>query len=89
MVRGMAFLHRHKHAATDGANFSSRAQCSLDRRTTVSDLNNLRREKDGVVCRRRSPQFDGVFGSDRARRAILACAFHQMIRRRPVAMTIE
>ena len=85
----MAFSDRNENSATRGANFSGGAQCSLDRRTIISDLDNLRREKNGVVCRGRPAQFDAVFRGDRARRAIFACAFHQMIRCRPVAMTIE
>ena len=85
----MAFSDRNENSATRGANFSGGAQCSLDGRTVISDLDNLGREKNGVVCRGRPEQFDGVFRGDRARRAIFACAFHQMIRCRPVAMTIK
>ena len=89
MIRGMAFLHRNENSTTRGANFPGGAQCSLDGRAVISDLNNLGREKHGVLCRGRPEQFDGVFRSDRARRTIFACALHQMIRCRPVAMTIE
>jgi len=85
----MAFLHRNENSATGSANFSSSSQCSLDGRTVISDLNHLGSEKHGVVRRRRPQQFDGVFRSDCARRTIFARAFHQMIRCRPVAMTIE
>ena len=89
MMRGMAFLNCNENAATRGANFSAGAQCSLDGCAVISDLNNLGREKNGVICRGRPEQFDGVFRGDRSRRAIFACAFHQIIRCRPVAMTIE
>jgi hypothetical protein len=85
----MAFSDRNENSTTRGADFSASAQCSLDGRTVVSDLDNFRREKNGVVGRSWPEQFDGVFRGDRARRAIFACAFHQMIRCRPVAMTIE
>ena len=85
----MAFLHRDEDSPACGANFSSSSQYSLDRRTVITDLGNLRRERNGVVCRGRPQQFDGIFRGDRAWRAIFACAFHQMIRCRPVAMTIE
>ena len=89
MIRGMAFLHRDEDSPTCGANFSSSSQCSLDGRTVIRYLNNLGREKHGIVRRRWPEQFDGVFRSHCARRAIFACPFHQMIRCRPVAMTIE
>jgi len=89
MIRGMAFLHRNENSATRGANFSAGAQCSLDGRTVIRYLNNFGREKHRVVRRRRPQQFDGVFRSDCARRTIFARAFHQMIRCRPVAMTIK
>ena len=89
MIRGMAFFHCNENSAACGANFSAGTQCSLDGRTVISDLDNLRREKNGVVCRGRPDQFDGVFRGDRARRTIFARAFHQMIRCGPVAMTIE
>ena len=89
MIRGMAFLDRHKHSAACSADLSAGAQSSLDGRTVVGDLNNLGREKHGVVRRRRPQHFDGVFGSDCARRTIFARAFHQVIRCRPVAMTIQ
>ena len=51
MIRGMAFLHRDENSATCGANFSASTECSLDGCTVISDLDNLRREKNGVVCR--------------------------------------
>ena len=89
MIRGMAFLHRDEDSPACGANFSSSSQSSLDGRTVIRYLNNLGRETHGVVRRCRPQQFNGVFRSDCARRAIFACAFHQMIRCRPVAMTIE
>ena len=85
----MAFRDRNENSATRSADFSAGAQCSLDGRTVITDLDNLRREKNGVVCWGRPKQFDGVFRGDRTRRAIIARAFHQMIRCRPVAMTIE
>ncbi len=85
----MAFSDRNENSPTRGANFSGGAQCSLDGRTVITDLDNLRREKNGVIRRCRPQQFDGVFRGDRARRAIFACALHQMIRCRPVAMTIK
>jgi hypothetical protein len=53
VIGGMAFFHRHKHAPACSANLSAGAQCSLDGRTVISDLDNLRREKNGVVCRGR------------------------------------
>ena len=62
----MAFLHRNENSATGGANFSGSAQCSFDGRTVITDLDNLGREKNGVVCRGRPEQFDGVFRGDRA-----------------------
>jgi len=68
MIRGMAFLHRDEDSPTRGANFSSSSQCSLDGRTVIRYLNNLGRQKHGVVRRCRSQQFDGVFRSDCARR---------------------
>ena len=89
MIRGMAFLHRDEDSPACGADLSAGAQCSVDGRTVITDLNNLGREKHGVVRRCRPQQFDGVFRSDCARRAIFACAFHQVIRCRPVTMTIE
>ena len=89
MIRGMAFLHRDKHSATRRANFSCGTERSLDGCTVISDLNDLGREKDRIFRRSRPQQFDGVFRSDSARRPIIAGAFHQMIRCRPVAMTIE
>jgi len=85
----MPFSNRDENSATRRANFSAGAQCSLDGRTVISDLDNLRSEKYGVVRWCRPQQFDGVFRSDCAGRAIFARAFHQMIRCRPVAMTIE
>lgn len=89
MIRGMAFLHRDENSAARSTNFSAGAQCPLDGRTVIGYLNNLGREKHGVVRRGRPEQLDGVLRSDCARRSIFACAFHQMIRCRPVAMTIE
>ena len=89
MIRGMAFLHRDEDPTACGANFSSSSQRSLDGRTVIRYLNNLGREKHGIVRRRWPEQFDGVFRSDCARRAIFACAFHQMICGRLVAMSIE
>src|SRR3954447_3729734 len=89
MIRGMTFFHRDEDSLACGANFFAGAQCSLDGRTVTSDLNNPGREKDRVVRWCRPQQFDGVLRSDRARRAIIACTLHQMIRRRPVAMAIE
>ena len=41
MVRGMAFVHRDKHSATRGANFSCSTQRPLDRRAVIRDLDNL------------------------------------------------
>jgi hypothetical protein len=89
MVRGMAFLHRNENSAACGANFSASTECSFDGCTVITNLHNLGREKNGVVRRCRPQQFDGVFCGDCARRATFACAFHQMIGCRPVAMTIE
>ena len=89
MIRRVAFFHRHKQSPACSANLSAGAQCSVDGRTVISDLNNLGREKHGVVRRCRPQQFDGVFRSDRARWAIIACAFHQVVRCRPVAVAIE
>jgi len=85
----MAFFHRHEHSPACGANLAAGAQCALDGRTVISDLNNLGREKDEVVRRCRSQHFDGVLRSDCARRAIFPCTFHQVIRCRPVAMAVE
>jgi len=89
MVRGMAFLHRDENSAARSTNFSAGAQCALNGCTVIGYLNNLGREKHGVVRWGRPQQLDGVFRSDCARRPIFACAFHQMIRCCPVAMAIE
>jgi len=89
MVRRMAFFHGNENSTARGANFSSSSQCSFDGRTVVSDLNNPGGEIHGVVRRCRSHHLDGVFRSNCAGRAIFTCVFHQMVSRRPVAMTIE
>lgn len=89
MIRGMAFSDRNENSATRSANFSSGTQCSVNGRTVIGDLNDLGREKHGVVRGCRPQQVDRVLRSDCARRAIFACAFHQVVCCCPVAMAIE
>ena len=85
----MAFFHRDKNSAARGANFSAGAQCSLDGRAVIRQIDNSGGQKDRIARRSWSEQFDGVFRGHGAWRAILFCALHQMIGCRPVAMTIE
>ena len=85
----MAFLHRDKNSATNGADFSAGAQCPLDGRAIIRQIHNSGRKKHRIVRRSWSQQFDRIFRSDRAWRAILVCTFHQMISRCPVAVAIE
>jgi hypothetical protein len=58
MVRWMAFLHGDENAATCGTEFSAGSQRSFDGCAIISDLDNLRGQKDGIVCGRRPQQFD-------------------------------
>ena len=85
----MTFLHRDKDSATNGADFSPGAQCSLDGRTIIRQIHNVGGKKYGIVRRSWPQQFDRIFRSDRAWRPILVCTFHQMISRCPVAVAIE
>ena len=89
MIRGMTFFHGDKNSATSGADFSSSSQGALDSRAVIGDLHNPGREKNRIVRGSWPQHFDGVLRSDRAGRPIPASAFHQVIRCRPVAMTIE
>jgi hypothetical protein len=89
MVRWMALFHRDENAATCGTEFSAGSQRSFNSRAIIGDLDNLCGQKDGIVCGRWSQQFDCIFGGDCARRTVIACAFHQMIRCRPITMAIE
>jgi hypothetical protein len=41
MIRGMAFSDRNENSATGSADFSASAQCALDGRTVIGDLDNL------------------------------------------------
>ena len=89
MIRGVAFFHCDKNSATGGAKFSASTQCSLNNRAIIRQIDNSGGQKDRIARRRWSEQFDGVFRSDGAWRALLICALHQMIGCRPVAMTVE
>src|SRR5216684_974756 len=89
VVRGMAFFHRDKNAATCGTDFSFGNQRSFNSRAVIRDIDSLGGEKNWIVRRCWPQQFDCVFRSDCARRAVIACAFHQMIRCRPITMAIE
>ena len=85
----MSFLHRDKNSATRGADFSAGAQCPLDGRAIIRQIHNSGGKENRVARRSWPQQFDRIFRSDRAWRAILVCPFHQMISRCPVAMTVE
>src|ERR1700731_94992 len=95
MKCGMTFLHPDKNSATSRTNISTGRQSPLHRRAmagpsrTGTKVDNLGRKMHRTVCRRRPQQFDRVFGRDRARRLIGLRAFHEMIRGRPIAVTIE
>ena len=89
MIRGMTFFHGDKNSATSGADFSSSSQGALDSRAVIGDLHNPGREKNRIVRGSWPQHFDGVLRSDRAGRPIRACAFHQMIRCRPITMAIK
>jgi len=85
----MTFLNRDKISATNSADFSVRAQCPLDGRAIIRQIYNFSRKKHRTVRRRWPKQFDRIFRSDRAWRAIFVCTFHEMISRCPIAMTIQ
>jgi hypothetical protein len=85
----MTFLHRDEKPATNGADFSASAQRPLDGRAIIRQIDNSGRKKHPIVRRSWPQQFDRIFSSDRARRPILVCTFHQMISSCPVAVTIE
>ena len=89
MIRGMAFLHPDENSATRGANVPASAQCSFDRRAIIGQIDNFRRKKDRIARRSWPQQFDRIFRRHRAWRVILFRALHQVIGRRPVAMTVE
>jgi hypothetical protein len=85
----MTFLHRDKNSATNGASFSAGAQYPLDGRAIIRQLHNPGGKENRIVRRSWPQQFDRIFRSHRTGGAILVCSFHQIISRRPVAMTVE
>ena len=89
MIRRMAFLDRHKHAAAGVANLSAGDQLGLDGSAVVCGLDYSGSQGDRAIDRRRTKKLDVEFGSDCARRLILAVPFHQVIRRGPVRMAVE
>src|SRR5439155_26841246 len=89
MISGMPFFDRDKDSATNGADFSPGAQCSLDGRTIIRQVHNVGGKKYRIVRRSGPQQFDRILRGDRAWRPILVCTFHQMISRCPVAVAIE
>ena len=89
MICGMTFFHRDKNSATNGADFSAGAQCAFDGRAIIRQIHNSGRKKHRIVRRSWPQQFDRIFRGDGAWRAVLVCAFHQMISRGPVAMAIK
>jgi len=89
MIRRMTFFDRNENAATGRANFSAGAQCSLNSRAIVRQIDNFGGKKDRIARWSRSKQFNRIFRRDRAGRVILFRALHQMVGGGPVAMTIE
>ena len=90
----MAFFNCDKNAAASRANFSARAQCSVNCRAvgpsrTGTKIDNMGGKRDWASRRRRSQKLDRVVGRDSTRRMIRAGAFHQMISGGPIAVTIE
>ena len=85
----MPVFYRDENSATRSANFPAGAQCSFDGRAIIRQIDNFRGKKDRIARRSRPQQFDRIFRRNRAWRVILFRALHQMISRRPVAVTIE
>jgi len=89
MVRGMAFLYCNENSVTGSTEFSGGSQRSFNTRAIIGYLDNLRGQKQGTVRRCWPQHFDRIFRRDCTGRMLDTCAFHQVIRCRPVAMAIE
>ena len=85
----MAFRHGHESSAAGRANFSASRQCSFDRRATGSRFRHFRGEENRSVRRCRAEQLNRVIRRHGAGRTIVARRFHQVPRRRPIAVAIE
>lgn len=89
MIRGMTFFHGHENSAAGRANFAVCSKRSFNGRAIVGKIDKFCGEINGTVRRRWPQKFDRIFGRDRARRILGVRALHQVIRRRPVAVTIQ
>lgn len=85
----MSFFNGDENAATRRADFSAAGQHSFHRRAIVAYIDNPGGKGKRPIRRRWPKQLDRVFRGDRAGRMVRASSFHQMIGRRPVAMTIK
>lgn len=87
--RGMSFFHRDKDTAARCASFSAGDERSLDSRPVAVRFNYSGRKLNRSTRRGRPQQLDRILRRNRARGVILTRLLHQMIRRSPVAVTIQ
>jgi hypothetical protein len=89
MIGRMAGLHRNECSATSCRDLVVRDQFAFNDCAIIAGFNHAGYQPYGLVRRRWPPQRNLVVSSDRAGRMIGACALHQMIGSRPVAVTVE
>src|SRR5581483_1075775 len=89
MIGGMPWLHRHKSSATGGRHFVMSDRLAFDDRAIVFRFDDPRAQLDWFVGRRGTLQSNCVISRDGTRRMIKSGLLHQVIRRRPITMTIK
>ena len=89
MICGMSFFHRDKSSPTRVTYLTAGDELGLDGRAIICGFNNSRFEGDRPVDRSRAQKLHMKVRGYSTRSFRLAAFLHQVIRCRPVRMTVE